>query len=133
MKVDLAVRFGISQASVSRLMITWANYLYCMFGSIPLWPSRAAIDANMPQCFKSTYPRTRVILDCTVIKVQTPSSKVLNSKTYSNYKSHTTFKGLIGIPPCGMVSFLSSLYTGAISDKEITARSGILHWNQMTM
>ncbi|XP_078585178.1 uncharacterized protein LOC144867211 [Branchiostoma floridae x Branchiostoma japonicum] len=123
---DLAVRFGVSQSSVSRLLITWANYLYFMLGSLAIWPSRSVVDKNMPECFRKTYPKTRVILDCTELKVQTPSSKVLNSETYSQYKSHTTFKGLIGITPCGVLSFVSTLYTGCISDKEITARSGIV-------
>ena len=80
----------------------------------------------MPECFKITYPKTRVILDCTEVKVQTPSSKVLNSESYSNYKSHATFKGLVGITPSGSVSFVSVLYTGSISDKEIIKKSGIL-------
>lgn len=123
---DLAVRFGVSQASVSRILITWSNYLYAMLGSLPIWPSRSVVNENMPECFRNTYPTTRVILDCTEIKVQTPSSKVLNSQVYSNYKSHTTFKSLVGITPSGTVSFVSSLYTGGISDKEITARSGII-------
>jgi hypothetical protein len=123
---DLAVRFNISQTSVSRILITWANYLYAMFGSLRIWPSRRVVDQNMPVCFKCTYPNTRVILDCTEIKVQTPSSKVLNSEIYSNYKSHATFKSLVGITPFGSVSFVSSLYTGCISDKDITAKSGII-------
>ncbi|XP_048738589.2 uncharacterized protein LOC125653256 isoform X2 [Ostrea edulis] len=123
---DLAVRFNISQSSVSRILITWANYLYTMLGSLPLWPPRCVVDSNMPKCFQETYPHVRVILDCTEIKVQTPSSKVLNSEMYSNYKSHTTFKSLIGITPCGAVAFISSMYTGNISDKAITALSGIL-------
>ena len=67
------------------------------------------------------------LFDCTEFKVQTPSSKVLNSMSYSSYKSHITFKGLIGITTCGSVSFVSSLYTGAISDKEITSRSGLIN------
>ncbi|XP_061170304.1 uncharacterized protein LOC133179609 [Saccostrea echinata] len=123
---DLAVIFCVSQTSISRILITWSNYLYAMLGSLPLWLSRSVVNKNMPESFRITYPFTRVILDCTEIKVQTPSSKVLNSQIYSNYKSHTTFKGLVGITPCGTVSFVSSLYTGGISDKEITARSGIL-------
>ncbi|XP_078679317.1 uncharacterized protein LOC144914967 [Branchiostoma floridae x Branchiostoma belcheri] len=96
-----------------------------MLGSLEIWPSRSVVDKNMPESFRKTYPKTRVIIDCTEIKVQTPSSKVLNSEIYSNYKSHTTFKSLVGITPCGVVSFVSTLYTGAISDKEITAKSGI--------
>lgn len=123
---DLAIRFNISQSSVSIILITWSNYLYTMLGSLPIWPPRCVIDSNMPKCFKESNPHVRVILDCTEIKVQTPSSKVLNSETYSNYKSRTTFKSLIGITPCGAVSFISSLFTGSISDKAITALSGIL-------
>ena len=45
---------------------------------------------------------------------------------YSSYKSGTTLKSLIGITPHGAVSFVSVLYTGSISDKEITRCCGIL-------
>ena len=124
---DLAVRFNVSQSTVSRILLTWTNYLYFMLGSLPIWCSREVVDKEMPQCFKANYPKTRVILDCTEINVQTPSSKVLNSETYSHYKGHTTFKSLVGISPFGAITFVSSLYTGCISDKEITARSGILN------
>lgn len=100
---DLAVRFCMSQTSISRFLITWSNYLYVMLGSLPLWPLRSVVNKNMPENLRITYPFTSVKLDCTEIKVQTPSSKALNSQIYSNYKSHTTFKGLIGITPCGNV------------------------------
>ena len=40
---DLAVRFGVSQATVSRILLTWANYLYVMLGSLQIWPSRSFI------------------------------------------------------------------------------------------
>ncbi|XP_063077454.1 uncharacterized protein LOC134467525 [Engraulis encrasicolus] len=123
---DLAVRFGVSQSTVSRICVTWANYLYFMLGSLPIWPSKATVDECMPTCFRNTYPDTRVILDCTEIYVQMPSLKVLKSKIYSHYKGNPTFKGLIGIAPSGEVSFVSDLYTGSISEKEITELSGIL-------
>ncbi|KAK6173840.1 hypothetical protein SNE40_017236 [Patella caerulea] len=35
-------------------------------------------------------------------------------------------KDLLGITPNGMISFISSLYTGSISDEEITRLSGII-------
>ena len=123
---DLAVRFNVSQSTVSRIILTWTNFLYFMLGSLPIWPDKETTEENMPESFQKTYPNTRVILDCTEIKVQAPSSKVLNSEFYSNYKSVTTFKGLIGISPWGSVSFVSQLYTGSISDKAITLVSGIL-------
>ncbi|XP_046874125.1 uncharacterized protein LOC124466350 isoform X2 [Hypomesus transpacificus] len=123
---DLANRFNVSQSTVSRICITWTNFLYFMLGSLLIWPSRESVNDLMPQCFKSTFPKTRVILDCTEIHVQKPSSKVLNSEIYSHYKGTTTLKSLIGISPSGLITFVSDLYTGSISDKEITRKSGIL-------
>ena len=80
----------------------------------------------MPDAFHLLYPATRVILDCTELFVQTPTSLLLQSELYSSYKSNTTLKGLIGIIPHGAISFISSLYTGSISVKEITRCNGIL-------
>lgn len=80
----------------------------------------------MPSCFKDNYCNTRVIIDCTEIKVQTPSSLLLKSQLYSSYKSTNTLKALVGIAPHGTVTFISSLYTGSISDVAITKLCGIL-------
>ena len=80
----------------------------------------------MPECFRTTYPKTRVIIDCTEIKTRQPSSLVLNSQLYSSYKGTNTFKCLHGIAPHGAVTFVSPLYTGCISDVEITKLSGLL-------
>ena len=38
---------------------------------------------------------------------------------YSYYKSHVTYKGLLGIAPSGGISIISQLYDGSMSDKEI--------------
>ena len=123
---DLAVRFNCSLATVSRKIVTWANFLYFTLGRIPIWLSRETVDKYMPDCFKELYPNTRVIIDCTEIRTQQPSSLVLNSQLYSHYKGTHTFKCLIGIAPHGAVTFVSSLYTGCMSDVEITKLSGIL-------
>ena len=111
----MGVRFNISTSTVSRIILTWANFLYTMLGQVPIWPTTAQIKSSMPQCFKTAYPKTRVILDCTEIKAQRPSSKVLNA-----------LECLVGIAPHGAVTFVSSLYQGSISDKAITRCSGIL-------
>ena len=79
----------------------------------------------MPTCFQEIYPNVRVILDCTKISVETPSSLVLQSEVFSPYKSHTTWKSMFGITPAGAVSFVSALYCGLISEKEISRCSGI--------
>jgi hypothetical protein len=58
--------------------------------------------------------------------VQTPSSLENQSHTYSNYKSHNTFKALVGISTTGAVIFISKLWGGSASDVEITRRSGLI-------
>jgi hypothetical protein len=55
-----------------------------------------------------------------------PTSLTFQSLTYSNYKSSNTLKGLVGITPASHVSFISQLYTGGISDREVTVSSGLL-------
>ena len=79
----------------------------------------------MPQCFKKMYPHTRIILDCTEMFIQMPTSFRSQSATFSNYKHHNTAKGLIGIAPNGAVTFVSDLYAGRCSDRKITADGGI--------
>ena len=93
---------------------------------LPCLPDRDTFKDTMPAVFKEQYPKTTTILDATEIKVNTPSSLLLQSQTYSNYKSTNTFKGLVGISPAGHVMFVSSLYTGSISDTELVERSGFL-------
>lgn len=123
---ELADKFDVSQATVSRKTITWANVLYMVLGSQPLWPSRDDVQKFMPPLFKQLYPNTRVTIDCTEIAVQSPSSLLLNSELFSSYKGRTTLKCLAGVTPSGAVSFVSSLYAGSISDMHITKVSGLL-------
>ncbi|CAH3117580.1 unnamed protein product, partial [Porites lobata] len=80
----------------------------------------------MPDSFKEKYSCTRVIIDCTEIRCQMPSSLLLNSKLFSSYKNHVTLKGLVGIAPSGAITFISQLCSGSISDHEIVERSGFL-------
>ena len=115
---DLAVRFNISEQTVSGKIITWINYLYIVLGSIPVWFSRETIKSKMPRCFRSMFPTTRVVIDCTEIPTEYASSLVLNSQLYSNYKSRPTFKGV--------VTFISHLFTGCISDIVITKLCGLI-------
>ena len=45
---------------------------------------------------------------------------------YTYTTSHVTYKGLTGVSPSGSITFVSQLYDGSISDKEIVRKSGIL-------
>ena len=123
---DLAYRCGVSQPTVSRILITWMNFLYLQLQNIPLWPTRAMVNTDVLDCFKMLYPSTRVILDATEIRVEKPSLPRLQQATFSNYKNTNTYKALVGISPSGVITHVSSLYAGSISDKELTRCSGIL-------
>ena len=123
---DLADRFGVSVSTVSRICITWINFLYLKLKEIPMWPKKELVVSCMPTCFKQLYPTTRVIIDATEIPIETPSLPELQQMTYSAYKNHNTYKALIGISPGGAITFVSKLFPGSISDKELTRKSGIL-------
>jgi hypothetical protein len=123
---DLAYRFGISQSTVSRIFTTWINFIYIQFKQLPIWPPKEIINAYMPQPFKDLYPTIRIIIDATEVYVQKSSLPELQQRTFSMYKNHNTYKGLIGISPSGAVIFISKLYPGSISDKELTRQSGLL-------
>ncbi|XP_041948199.1 uncharacterized protein LOC121709131 [Alosa sapidissima] len=121
---ELAHRFNIHRTTVSRIIVTWANFLYTLLGSVCFWMSPAAVKDNLPPEFNA-YSDTQVILDCTELRCQTPSSLVLQSEVFSHYKSHCTFKAMVGMSPHGALTFISPLFEGSMSDKEIFRQSGI--------
>ncbi|XP_056311273.1 uncharacterized protein si:cabz01071907.1 [Danio aesculapii] len=112
--------FEVSLVTVNRVILTWTSYLHQVLESLPLWMSREQVQATMPDKTKLVYPQLRVILHCTEISCEAAS---IQSETL---KDHTNFKALIGISPCGVVTFVSKLYPGSISDAEITHRSHIV-------
>lgn len=122
----LAHLYGISQATMSRIIITWVNLLYLRLKDVPMWPSREKVNKHMPEQFKEKYPLTRITIDCTKVKCRMPCSLCLNSELFSTYKNNTTLKALVGITPGGALSFVSQVYTGYISDRKIVLHSGIL-------
>ena len=98
--------------------------MYLELKKIPLWPSKEVIQSNLPMAFKKQYPRTRVIIDATEVYIDQPRLPDIQQMTFSSYKNSNTFKALVGISPDGVITFVSSLYPGSISDKELI--SGIL-------
>ena len=91
-----------------------------------VWPSKEVIATNTPDCFNK-FPSKGVVIDCTEFFIEIPSSLVNHAITYSSYKSHNTFKLLVGISHTGVVTFLSKLWGGYACDKQIVKESGLLN------
>ena len=96
--------------------------MYLMLGAITIWPRKDHIIDNIPNQFRSEFPTTLAIIDCTELK--NLSSLKLQSQMYSDYKSNTTLKGFVSCDPMGNIIFVSELFTGSMFDKEITEKSG---------
>ena len=79
--------FQISTSTVSRIFITWINFMYLRLGQLNIWPTRRVINETMPEDFKKKYSSTRVVIDCTEVRCQMPSSLHLNGELFSNYKT----------------------------------------------
>lgn len=122
---DLGHKFNIHRATVSKIIVTWSNFLYTLLGSKSIWMTTDTVRATCPTDFNGTDEHTQVILDCIKMRCQTPSSLLLQSEGFSTYKSHCTFKALIGMSPHGAVTFVSALFEDSICDKEIFRYSGI--------
>ncbi|KAG0412455.1 hypothetical protein HPB47_010410 [Ixodes persulcatus] len=67
---DLAYRFKVSVGTVSKLCITWINYILVHLGQQDLWLPRAEVDDAMPPAFKERCPSSRVILDATEVRCE---------------------------------------------------------------
>ena len=123
---DLAERFEISSSQVSRIFITWVNLLFQILTEIDIFMSKRKVKHTLPESFKGLYEDVIIILDCTEMECERPSDLELQAATYSSYKSRNTVKGLVGMAPNGIPTFISDLMEGSVSDNEITVQSGLL-------
>ena len=135
---------NLSKSTASRYIITWAYFIYFKLSCVPIWPTKDIVIDTMLECFKGTYPNTRVIIDCTEVFYQKPSSLTNQSSLFSYYKHNITFEVLVGTPSSGAITIIrelydgstsdaitiiSELYDGSLSDAEIVKRCGILKKN----
>lgn len=121
--INMSKQFKVSEATVQTTCITWCHYLFFMLGTVPVWPSRRAVDELMPTFFRTTFPKTRVVLHMTEFHVQ----MVPSTANSSLHKASTALKSVVGITPSGSVSFVGSVCSASISDKDIIGDSGVLN------
>ena len=78
---------------------------------------------------KEKYPNVRYAFDCVKFKIETPSSLVPHKMMYSDSKSLTTVKSLVGVVPEGGFTSISNACFDSISDKETVVKKGFLNPN----
>lgn len=123
--IDLQHRFKVSSGRISRVFTAWIKFMHSCFNELIFLPKLSVLQQRVPKCF-GNFSDTRVVLDCTELFVQTPSSLENKTTTYSHYKSHNTYKALVGISMTGVVVHVSKLWGGSASDVHITRNSGLL-------
>ena len=61
----LAYQFGVSQATISRIILKWLKLADTRLAGLIHWPDRDALQKTMPQCFKVSFgKKVAVIIDC---------------------------------------------------------------------
>ncbi|XP_033762333.1 uncharacterized protein LOC117343891 [Pecten maximus] len=123
---ELSEKFSVSETTVSKVVITWINFLYFQLKELPIWPTRDTVTEHMPIDFGKKFKSTRVILDATEVPIQKPSHVQAQSLSWSSYKHRNTVKTMIGCTPRGAVSYVSQSYGGSASDRQIIENSELL-------
>lgn len=125
-QVFLDHMFQTQQPTVSKICTKVSDIIYAKIKKISIWPSKRQLQEKMPLAFFKLYPQCRVIIDCTEFKIQHPSDPDIQQATFSYYKNTNTLKGMVGITPSGAISFISDLWGGSISDKELFLQSDMI-------
>ena len=125
-EVDLSYRFGIGQATVSRLFDKWVSVMFTVLGPLVKWPEQAEVLRTMPVDFRKSFGHCIAIIDCFEVFCERPTGLKARAQTWSNYKHHNTIKFLIGIAPQGAITFISKGWGGRVSDQHLTEHCDIL-------
>ncbi|KAF2905848.1 hypothetical protein ILUMI_00330 [Ignelater luminosus] len=126
---DLGYRFQVSEATVTNVVVKFIHLLYevlyvTLMKSVP---KRSKNKSCLPNC-AGTFTNCRIIIDFTEVFAAVPrQSTKTQGLTYSSYKHRNTLKRLMGVAPNGVVTYVSDLYPGSTSYKQIVANCSILN------
>ena len=116
---------GVSSPTISRIFVTWANFLYLWFREEFPYPSREQVQNCMPAKFLHIFgsDKIRQIIDCTEIQMEKGSEPQAARCCWSEYKHRYTVKLLAAISPVGAFTWVSEAFGGRISDGQIIEAS----------
>lgn len=121
----LADIFGVSPATASRITISWLLFLEKeLLFLLPFSTLEEMAGLRLSKAFREI-PNLRGIIDCIEFYIEKPSRISSQRSTHSSYKSCNTFKFFVSISPILHLNFVSKLYSGSISDKEIVKQCGV--------
>lgn len=125
--LHLAQLFNCSVATIANIITTFIHVLHdILFKDIMTSiPSRDKNKLSAPSSF-SQYGSCRIVIDCTDIEVAAPGLMSQQNATYSSYRGMNSFKVIVGVAPNAVITYVSKLYPGSISDKAIVLESGLL-------
>lgn len=121
------------EASVSDIVRTCMDkilkFWICYSNEAPL-PEKDVIRHYSSESFKKLFPDVVIIVDCTEIEMERPSALDNQLLCYSACKGRPTMKALLRITPIGELAFISELFPGSESDKEVAIKSNCLEHSQ---
>jgi hypothetical protein len=126
--LTLCTTFGISTGNGSNIFITWVLFLEREMEFLLNFSTLIHMEGlRRPKVYKDMkYYHLRGIIDCTEFYIEKPSWPSSQRRTYSQYKSYNTVKLLVSLSPICHFNFVSKLFSGSISDKEIVRKSVFL-------
>ena len=126
--LHLAQLFSCSVATIANIITTFIHVLHSiLFHDIMTTiPSRGKNVFCAPSSF-SDFTSCRIVIDCTDVEIATPGLMSQQNATYSSYRGMNSFKVIVGVAPNAVITFVSKLYPGSISDNAIVQQSGLLN------
>ena len=126
--LHLAQVFNWSVATVANIITAFIHVLRDIFSNdiMTSIPSRDKNKLSAPSSF-SQYGSCRIVIDCTDIEVAVPGLMSIQNVTYSSYRGMHSFEVIVGVAPNAVITYVSKLYPGSISDKAIVQESGLLN------
>ncbi|XP_046863587.1 uncharacterized protein LOC124457366 [Xenia sp. Carnegie-2017] len=126
-QLHLTQLFHCSVATISYIVITFTHVLHeILFDLMTSIPSREKNKISAPSSFRQ-FESFRIVIDCTDIEVAALGLMSQQNATYLSYRGMNSFKEIVGVAPNGVITNVSRLYPGSISDKAIVQQSGLLN------
>ncbi|GFT74826.1 uncharacterized protein NPIL_143271, partial [Nephila pilipes] len=124
---DLAFRFKISKSTASCIFKEWIRRLAEFLEDFIDVPTKKVCRKRIPaQFMRENWSNVTALIDCSEIFIDRPFNLDSRAGTFSHYKNHNTVKFLLACSPSGRVTFVSHLFGGRTSDKQIIQLSGFL-------